>query len=63
MSIDNEPTTLDGHKLQAGDMMMGKQNGNRVKFDVESAQDIDRKIQNEMYDQPALNKWGVFYCE
>lgn len=50
MSIDNEPTTLEGQKLQAGDMMMGKQNGNRVKFDVEQCQDIDRKIQNEMYD-------------
>jgi hypothetical protein len=43
--------------------MMGLQGNSRVRFDVESAQDIDRKIQNEMYEQPSLSKWGVFYCE
>jgi len=24
--------------------------------------DIDRKIQQKMFSQPELDKWGVFYC-
>jgi hypothetical protein len=37
--------------------------GSRCSFDIESCQDIDRKIQNKMFEQPALRKWGIFYCE
>jgi hypothetical protein len=25
--------------------------------------DIDRKIQQKMFSQPELDKWGVFYCQ
>ena len=43
---------------------MGKSgNGERIKFDIGDAQDIDRKIQAQMYQQPSLDKWGIFYCE
>jgi len=44
---------------------MGKQqNGERNKFDItENTMDIDRKIQSQMYQQPSLSKWGIFYCE
>lgn len=46
-------------------MIMGKQqNGERNKFDItENTMDIDRKIQAQMYQQPSLSKWGIFYCE
>ncbi len=43
---------------------MGKQrDGTRASFDVESCNDIDRKIQSKMYEQPPLKKWGIFYWE
>lgn len=43
---------------------MGKLNdGNRCQFDIETCQDIDRKIQAKMYEQPALKKWGIFYTD
>lgn len=43
---------------------MGKTGqGKRIEFDIESATDIDRRIQNEMYEQPNINKWGIFFCE
>ena len=37
--------------------------GKSMQFDLESCPDIDRKIQNQMYEQPPLEKWGIFYCE
>ena len=44
-------------------MVMGaKGSGDRNSFDIEqSARDIDRKIQDKMYDQPALKTWGIFH--
>ena len=43
---------------------MGKGNsGQRIEFDLENTPDIDRKIQSQMYDQPPILKWGIFYCE
>ncbi len=43
-------------------IMGGKGTGDRVKFDPEAcARDIDRKIQEKMYEQPPLKKWGIFY--
>ena len=33
-----------------------------MSFDIEqSARDIDRKIQEKMYEQPPLKTWGIFF--
>jgi hypothetical protein len=44
-------------------MVMGaKGSGDRNAFDIEaSARDIDRKIQDKMFEQPALKTWGIFH--
>ena len=39
INIDNEPSRLTGHKVVAGEMLMGKTN-----FDLEQCPDLDRKI-------------------
>jgi hypothetical protein len=55
---------LTGTKLNAGKLVMGKlHDGSRVSFDIEDCHDIDRRIQSKMYEQPALKKWGIFFCE
>ena len=40
ISIDNQPTNLNGHKIPADEMLMGR----NMKFDLEGCPDIDRKI-------------------
>lgn len=54
---------MRGYKVPAGKMVMGaKGSGERNAFDIEQcARDIDRKIQDKMYEQPALNTWGIFH--
>lgn len=44
-------------------MVMGaKPSGDRNSFDIEqNARDIDRKIQDRMYEQPELTCWGIFH--
>lgn len=46
------PTQLKGFKYKAGNMVMGaKGSGERNQFDIEGcAREIDRKIQDKMYD-------------
>jgi aubergine-like protein len=51
--------TLSGRKLDSGHILMAKKGDSRINFPTES-EDIDRKIQNEMYSQPMLNKWVIF---
>jgi hypothetical protein len=64
LTISNTPISLKGRKLDAGSVLMHKRdpqnNNNRHSFQLEGADDIDRKIQAEMYSQPPLNKWAVF---
>jgi len=36
INIDSEPTPVEGHKLSAGCMMMGRSRDGRVAFDIES---------------------------
>jgi hypothetical protein len=36
INIDSEPTPVEGHKLSAGSMMMGRSRDGRVAFDIES---------------------------
>lgn len=44
-------------------MVMGaKGSGERNAFDIEAcAREIDRKIQDKMYEQPPLKNWGIFH--
>lgn len=46
-------------------MIMGaKASGERNQFDIENcAREIDRKIQDKMYEQPALKVWGIFHSD
>ncbi len=46
-------------------MVMGaKGSGERNSFDIEAcAREIDRKIQDKMFEQPALKTWGIFHGE
>jgi hypothetical protein len=42
--------------------MGAKGSGERNSFDIEGcAREIDRKIQDKMYEQPALKQWGIFH--
>jgi len=63
ITFKDVPTALKGHKYTAGRMVMGaKGSGDRNSFDIEqSARDIDRKIQDKMFEQPALKTWGIFH--
>ena len=45
VEISEAPFELNGQKLQAGNLVMGKNNqGIRMEFDLETTTDIDRKI-------------------
>jgi aubergine-like protein len=62
LRFKEHPTQVKGFKYRAGQMVMGaKGSGDRNAFDIEaSARDIDRKIQDKMYEQPALRTWAIF---
>ena len=63
LRFKDNPTALKGFKYKAGNMIMGaKGSGERNTFDIEAcAREIDRKIQDKMYEQPALKTWGIFH--
>lgn len=63
LKFKDNPAQLKGFKYAAGKMVMGaKGSGERNSFDIEqSARDIDRKIQDKMFEQPALKTWGIFH--
>lgn len=65
LKFQENPQPLKGYKYKAGNMVMGaKGSGERNTFDIEAcAREIDRKIQDKMYDQPALKTWGIFHGE
>lgn len=44
--------------------MGAKGSGERNAFDIEQcSRDIDRKIQDKMYEQPELKRWAIFYSD
>lgn len=64
IEIDNTPLKVNGYLMKVGNYQLGFQNGKdgaRVSFNAESTPDIDRKIQNVMYNQPKLEKWAIMY--
>jgi aubergine len=61
ITLSNQPVTLTGRKLDAGNILMHKQrDGSRFNFSIDTSDDIDRKIQTEMFSQPSIRKWLVF---
>lgn len=65
LKFTDNPAQLKGFQYKAGRMVMGaKGSGDRNSFDIEqSVRDIDRKIQDKMFEQPALKTWGIFVGE
>ena len=64
IEIDNQPVKISGHMMKVGNYQLGFQNGKdgpRIQFNAETTPDIDRKIQNMMYNQPKLEKWAIMY--
>jgi aubergine-like protein len=59
MTIDFKPVELKGRKLNAGNLLLKKNDGGRLNVDIENTPDLDRKIQSPMYSQPAVNEWAV----
>jgi len=61
LTITNSPLNLTGTKINVGNCLMHKkQDGSRYSFNIDESNDIDRKIQTEMYNQPPLNSWVIF---
>lgn len=56
ITLDMNPVSVDAVKVDAGSILMGKNNT----FSIENTPDFDRKIQNEMLDQVQMRKIGVF---
>jgi aubergine-like protein len=61
LTLNNKPILLNGCRISAGNYVMHKKkDGNRHSFPIDDSPDIDRKIQAEMFTQPALNVWAIF---
>jgi aubergine-like protein len=65
LKFKDAPAAIEGYKFNAGKILMGSKNsGDRVQFDIEtSGRDMDRKVQDKMYEQPEFKTWGIFYPE
>ena len=65
MEFKDEPVALGGYRFSAGNLLMGaKSGGDRNTIEIDSAgRDLDRKIQDVMYTQPPLEKWGIFHTD
>lgn len=57
ITVEAAPIQLSGFRLEAGRMILGK--NNQVK--VEDNRDLDRQVQAELLEQRPLNTWAVFY--
>ncbi|CAG9312433.1 unnamed protein product [Blepharisma stoltei] len=60
VNITPDPAGFDGYVLPAGNIMMG--GGNSFKINEQNGS-FDRDVQNTMFQQPPLDRWGIFYCE
>jgi aubergine len=60
VEISAQPVSLTGHVLPAGNILLG----NNANFKInDQTGSFDRDIQNAMFTQPELDKWGIFFCE
>jgi hypothetical protein len=64
-SFVKQPLAVKASKFEAGKLLMGMNERNqRIEFDIERAgRDLDRQAQCKMYEQPPIQKWGIFYQE
>lgn len=58
--ISIEPASTTGRVLPAGSIMLGGNSNFKIN---EQTGSFDRDIQNVMFSQPNLDRWGVFFCE
>jgi aubergine-like protein len=60
-----QPFKVPAYKLDAGKMIMGADEKQKsISFDIECCgRDLDRKVQCQMFDQPKIERWGIFYQE
>ncbi len=56
ISIEVNPVSVDASKLDAGNIIMGRDN----QFPLDNTPDFDRKIQTEMFSQVQLKKIALF---
>lgn len=57
MQIALNPMTIEGERLQTGQMLFGE----NIKIDVESCQNLDRDSQQKMFITKQMNKVVIFY--
>ncbi len=55
--IDPEPLQIKCYRLDPGEMILG----NNTKVKVENNRELDRQVQQQMFDQKALNRWAIYY--
>ncbi|TNV83116.1 hypothetical protein FGO68_gene11586 [Halteria grandinella] len=58
LRFDPTPMIVDGQKIPGSQIVMGK--GKEFAMEV-NGNDFDRNIQQEMFSQLPLQKWGIFY--
>jgi hypothetical protein len=65
IQFDHQPVKIPAYKLEAGRMIMGKdEKGEDIAHDIDvCGRDMDRKVQCQMWSQPPLTKWGIFFQE
>lgn len=61
----DRPLKVSAYKLDAGKMLMGMDEKDRqISLDIECCgRDLERKVQCQMYSQPPITKWGIFFQE
>jgi aubergine-like protein len=60
IDISTQAISLTGRVLPAGKISMGDQNSFKIN---EATGNFDRDIQQKMFNQPKIDKWGIFYTE
>jgi aubergine-like protein len=60
IDISPQPIPLTGRVLSAGRIQMGDQTTFKIN---ETTGSFDRDVQQKMFSQPKIDKWGIFFCE
>ena len=60
IDISPQPISLIGRVLPAGKISMGDQSSFKIN---EATGNFDRDIQQKMFFQPKIDKWGIFFIE
>ena len=61
ISISSEPISITGKILNAGNMLLHKNDlGDRAKITIDDNYEIEKQLQSPLYCQPPLNEWVIF---